>query len=562
MMKATCGKVTDRGLNSRRTENQDNLLAWPERGLYLVADGVGGRRGGATASAMVVEVFQRVFSQELDGAMASSLGDLLEETIAYCNEKIYHHARQTPALEGMATTIAVVAIEGHRAIVAHVGDSRVYRFDTQGLIQLTEDHTDVNEAVRTGRLSKEEATHHPRRHVLNRALGADLNVEVERIEIELDEQSSLLLCTDGITIHLDEERLEQILQSRHHPQVICDQLREKCYEAGAEDNLTAILVDFGERYYDDLEGDEELVEEEEEGDSEEELRGVPFVVPPASRLAPMGHQNEEGESREEGLLGREPSPPPRPISRVFGVEHSPADDDSEEAETEIEEPEEPVAGGGLTTGWNWLLDRLPWRTYEASPDEPESFGDRGASPASGGGGSSLHWVFLLVAFGTGLALGAFLSGPVSDLMMAWNRSGTVYQEVGIDQLPKDGDVRTAYGRHLEGQTAEARQQLEAILTRMPAHAEANFYLGLIDYDEEKFEEAIRRLHYAARLDPSLPQIRIRLAMAYLSTGQMRTARDLLHQVVRPNPPRGGVRAPVPSPSPSNPAPAGLNRPVG
>jgi len=256
-MKATCGSITDRGLNPRRPENQDNLLVWPERGLYLVADGVGGRQGGATASALVVEVFERVFSQEMDGALTESLGELLEKTIAHCNEKIYFDAQQTPSLKGMATTIAAVAVEGRRAVVAHVGDSRVYRFDAHGLIQLTEDHTDVNEAVRTGRLSREEATHHPRRHVLNRALGAEAEVEVEQIEIELDEQTSLLLCTDGITIHLDEEELEQILQSRHPPQVICEQLRERCYLAGAEDNLTVILVDFGERLYSESEDEEE-----------------------------------------------------------------------------------------------------------------------------------------------------------------------------------------------------------------------------------------------------------------------------------------------------------------
>jgi predicted Zn-dependent protease len=131
-------------------------------------------------------------------------------------------------------------------------------------------------------------------------------------------------------------------------------------------------------------------------------------------------------------------------------------------------------------------------------------------------------------------------------------------------------------RYLEGGTEEARQRLDGILAVTPTNAEASFYLGLIDYDEEKFEEAVNRIHFAARLDPSLPDIRVWLAMAYLSTGQLRTARDLLDQVVRPGASRsrGKTAPPTASPtpgappgsgpqkSPASPAPTPAARPVG
>ena len=614
-MKATCGSITDRGLNPRRPENQDNLLVWPERGLYLVADGVGGRQGGATASSLAVQVFQRVFSQELDGSLTESLGELLEKTIAHCNEKIYFDAQQTPGLKGMATTIAVVAVEGRRAVVAHVGDSRVYRFDAQGLIQLTEDHTEVNEAVRTGRLSPEEATHHPRRHVLNRALGAEVEVEVEQIEIELDEQTSLLLCTDGITIHLDDEELERMLLSRHPPQTICEQLRERCYLAGAEDNLTAILVDFGERLYSESE-DEEPTEEETEEESvagvgaargqqdlveaedDADEVGARSIVPHREdrRAVPF---NEEAETEEEaGALrfGVEEGPDPasrsgrrgtrgRPISGLFDVDLTAAAEEKPEREDPwVEVAEAPSRWGPLVSRWYGLVDRLPWRTFDTSPESPASPFERrsvlGMEAASGGGAlrgsGQISWLFVGVALVVGLLLGGLLAEPVGDLLALWSRPGLPWQEVGSGPLPRDPDIRAAYVRYLEGGTEEARQRLDGILAVTPTNAEASFYLGLIDYDEEKFEEAVNRIHFAARLDPSLPDIRVWLAMAYLSTGQLRTARDLLDQVVRPGASRsrGKTAPPTASPtpgapsgsgpqkSPASPAPTPAARPVG
>src|SRR5204863_9184994 len=158
----------------KRAANEDNLLALPEQGLFLVADGVGGRRGGQTASRTVTEVFEKVFNQPQPPAppeaQVEELRALVASTIELCNQKIYTEAESNADLDGMATTLALAAVRGNRAIITHVGDSRVYRCDAQGLIQLTEDHSEVVEAVRAGLLTPQQAETHPRRNVISRAI--------------------------------------------------------------------------------------------------------------------------------------------------------------------------------------------------------------------------------------------------------------------------------------------------------------------------------------------------------------------------------------------------------
>ncbi|MCI0663402.1 MAG: protein phosphatase 2C domain-containing protein, partial [Acidobacteria bacterium] len=206
----------------------------PKRGLYLVADGVGGRRGGQVASQTVVDVFTRVFTQE----HPDELSVLITSTIDLCNQKIFEEAEVNPELKGMATTIALLAITGNRAIVAHVGDSRVYRHDEQGLICLTEDHSEVNEALRAGMITEEQAANYPRRNVINRALGAEAYVEPDIVEIEVDDMTSFLLCSDGITRHITDDEISRLLRSGRRPESICLSMKELCYTGGAEDNLT------------------------------------------------------------------------------------------------------------------------------------------------------------------------------------------------------------------------------------------------------------------------------------------------------------------------------------
>ena len=243
--KFTIGSVTDRGLNPRRTANEDRLLALPQSGLFLVADGVGGHRAGQVASQTAVDVFTEAFQSR----SAEELLTVVKDTIRAANQSIYKSSHELAELEGMACTVALVAIEGMRAIIAHVGDSRVYRFDGRKLFCETEDHSEVNDAVRAGTLTVAQAANHPHRNIINRALGADAEVEADFKILTLEARTSFLLCSDGITRHIPDDELEKLMASGSHPGIVCERLKELCFARGAEDNLTAIIVDCGERAY-------------------------------------------------------------------------------------------------------------------------------------------------------------------------------------------------------------------------------------------------------------------------------------------------------------------------
>ncbi|HWQ34993.1 MAG TPA: protein phosphatase 2C domain-containing protein [Blastocatellia bacterium] len=245
MLKVTIGTVTDRGLHPKRTANEDRLLVLRESGLFLVADGVGGRQAGQVASQTVVDVFTESFRQRPRGDVL----ELLREAIIESNRRIYEGSVNDASLNGMATTLAVAVVDGARAIIGHVGDSRVYRFDGQRLTCETEDHSEVAEAVRGGEMTAAQAARHPNRNIITRALGIEPQVAPDFTMVALNERTSLLLCSDGITRHIPDAELEEVMRSGAHPQSICDRLRELCYRRGAEDNLTAVVVDFGERAY-------------------------------------------------------------------------------------------------------------------------------------------------------------------------------------------------------------------------------------------------------------------------------------------------------------------------
>lgn len=241
----TIGSITDRGLNPRRTANEDRLLVLPERGLFLVADGVGGHRGGQVASQTAVDVFTDAFQNR----SAEELLTVVKTTIKAANRSIHQASHELAELDGMASTLAIVAIEGMRAIIAHVGDSRVYRYDGRKLFCETEDHSEVNDAVRAGTLTLAQAANHPHRNIINRALGADVEVEADFKILTLEPRTSFLLCSDGITRHIPDDELEKLMASGSHPNNICERMKELCFARGAEDNLTAVIVDCGERAY-------------------------------------------------------------------------------------------------------------------------------------------------------------------------------------------------------------------------------------------------------------------------------------------------------------------------
>lgn len=238
------GSISDRGLSEKRPLNEDSFLADSARGIFAVADGVGGAEAGEVASQTAVEVLDEAFRHNV--ADGDDVEDLMELAIQRANSSIHQMASEHPRFSMMATTIVALYINRDRATFGHVGDSRLYRVTPDGKFKReTEDHSIVEEEVRAGRMTREQAANHPSKNVISRALGAEATVEVDMKTIEIEDGTSFLLCTDGITRHVSDRELHQLLVSGQPPESICAQMKERCFERGAEDNLTAVIVQVG-----------------------------------------------------------------------------------------------------------------------------------------------------------------------------------------------------------------------------------------------------------------------------------------------------------------------------
>jgi len=236
--------LTDRGLNERRPLNEDALLHDEQRAIFAVADGVGGAEAGEVASQTAIEVLDEAFRHQVDGA---DVEDLMELAIQRANASIHQMAQEHAKFSMMATTIVALHLKGNIATFGHVGDSRLYRLTPDGQLRReTEDHSIVEEEVRAGRMTPEQAANHPSKNVISRALGAEPGVEVDMKTMEVEDGTEFLLCTDGITRHIPDNELRQLMVVSNSLDDVCNELKRRCYERGAEDNLTVIVVRVGE----------------------------------------------------------------------------------------------------------------------------------------------------------------------------------------------------------------------------------------------------------------------------------------------------------------------------
>jgi protein phosphatase len=229
-----------------RTHNEDAYGIYPDppasdgesrRGLFVVADGLGGHAGGEIASRLAVDVLGEKFPFPLSDAEKH-----LEEALRAANDRIRERASKEPELEGMGTTIVAALVQEDRAVIAHVGDSRAYLIRDGKLTQVTRDHTVIEEKLRAGLLSPREAMNHPHRHILSRALGIGDPLKLEKKTLPLHAGDLLLLCTDGLTNMLtDDEILKVVLSSSDVPS-IPESLVKAANQRGGIDNITATAL--------------------------------------------------------------------------------------------------------------------------------------------------------------------------------------------------------------------------------------------------------------------------------------------------------------------------------
>lgn len=232
-MRIQIGVRSDVGL--AREVNEDAYLI--DDPLFVVADGMGGHVAGDVASSTAVAVISDEFA-------AADVGDpdSLIDVLRRANSAIWQKSQSDPSLRGMGTTCTLLTIHDSQAHLAHVGDSRAYLLRDGELSQLTEDHTLVGRMVREGRLSQEEAEHHPQRNIIMRVLGVDSDVEVDILSLDLIPNDQLLLCSDGLTSMIDVGLIRQTLESEPDAQAAADRLVQLANKAGGEDNITALVI--------------------------------------------------------------------------------------------------------------------------------------------------------------------------------------------------------------------------------------------------------------------------------------------------------------------------------
>ncbi len=226
-----------------RSGNEDAFFAHAtrERGVFIVADGMGGHAAGEVASEMAVQIVSREL-QELNDVYGEASRLRVAESLRIANRAIYDRTIQESDKQGMGTTASVLVISGARYLIGQVGDSRVYLLRDGALRQLTKDHSYVQEQVDAGFLTPEQARYHPYSNVITRCVGASDVVEPDTYSGELRPGDVFLVASDGLTGMVDDRRLQQLLLSRASAGRVVDALIAEANYRGGLDNITAIVV--------------------------------------------------------------------------------------------------------------------------------------------------------------------------------------------------------------------------------------------------------------------------------------------------------------------------------
>jgi protein phosphatase len=234
---ASYAGASDTGRKRRR--NEDSYVLAPP--IFAVADGMGGAQAGEIASKLAAAALEDTDPGAKSGA--ERVTSLIQEA----NRRVHERAIADPATSGMGTTMTVALVEGTKVTFGHVGDSRAYRFRDGAIEQITEDHSLVNELLKSGKLSPEEADSHPQRSVITRAVGTDPDVDVDAFTIDADVGDVFLICSDGLTDMVGDEDIRSVLEKFHNDlDRATKSLVSAANRGGGEDNITVVAVEISE----------------------------------------------------------------------------------------------------------------------------------------------------------------------------------------------------------------------------------------------------------------------------------------------------------------------------
>ena len=228
-----------------REMNQDNFYIADQNDsvkLFIIADGMGGYKGGEIASKLAIDSSKNYILNNFEEAKKDKekIIELLRSAIEYANMVIYEKSKEIEALNSMGTTIDICLIHSGRAYIGHVGDSRVYRLRKEIFRKLTTDHSYVEQLLKQGNITKEEAYNHPKKNMLTKALGCTAFVEPDILVRGFQKNDILLMCTDGLTNMIKENQICQII--KEDPEKATENLVNKSIEFGGLDNITAVII--------------------------------------------------------------------------------------------------------------------------------------------------------------------------------------------------------------------------------------------------------------------------------------------------------------------------------
>ncbi len=227
-------------VGKKRQKNEDSYLLNDELKIFMVADGMGGHAGGEYASRIAITTIEEKFRLNTDKKLSGD--DILKSSIQEAGQKIIAKAEEDRALRGMGTTVICLHIDGKKGVLGHVGDSRGYLFRDGVLEQLTEDHSLVNEQVKSGLITAEEAKTHQFKNIITRSVGVTPEVEVDIITKKLKPGDAFLLCSDGLSNLVDMGEMEKELRERE-PVLAAKGLVDLANKRGGDDNITLVLVE-------------------------------------------------------------------------------------------------------------------------------------------------------------------------------------------------------------------------------------------------------------------------------------------------------------------------------
>ena len=233
---------TDIGMSRNMNQDYYYISNKTDLSIFILADGMGGYNGGEVASKIAVESARKYIEENANKVQIGEkkITDILKSATSYANNTVYEISKENKNLEEMGTTLEICLIYNNIIYISHIGDSRVYSIIDDNVKRLTIDHSYVEKLVSDGTITREEAENHPKKHILIKALGCLPEIEPDIVEKELEKNEIIVICSDGLTNMLKDEKIKDIvINNKENPEI---ELIKEANLAGGYDNITAIII--------------------------------------------------------------------------------------------------------------------------------------------------------------------------------------------------------------------------------------------------------------------------------------------------------------------------------